>query len=241
MLKYKHKTVFFFGLFLLLFGLAGCREMRDRLNFDITRPTPIGPNDVQATRIALAQAPTATYEVLQVTEAAAMRLTALAPTETPPRPPASTDLLMPIFQDAIVDGWQIAGSGSEVEESELVAIDTNSIRVQISESGGGVAMVGPLDTPYEVGEFEEIRFSLNGDVGGQLLSASLIFPDGGLSRPFELNRLRSDWSDITIPMDYFGDSSPFVGVIWKDAQGGLVSPFYIDEVFLVSVVEENNE
>ncbi|MEM7800179.1 MAG: hypothetical protein AAF633_13380 [Chloroflexota bacterium] len=220
--------------FLALLLLSGCGLEWDDIYFE--RRENIDPNDFQATRIAEAQAPTSTYEADIATQTAEAFVVILTPTSTPPPPPEVVETLTSIYADTPSEGWTVKAELATVGFADRPAIGDASIEVQIDDVQGNFSLESG-ETVFAESDFDEIRFEINGDVGGQLITFNLVLEDGTISAPYVLEPLKTQWDEIRVPLSAFKAETEnrFVGFMWRDAQGGVAAPFYVDNISLVQI------
>lgn len=219
---------------LALLLMSGCGLEWDDISFE--RQEYIDPNDFQATRIAEAQAPTSTYEAEIATQTAEAFVVILTPTSTPPPPPEVVEELTLIYVDTPSEGWTVKADLAEVGFADQPAIGDASIEIQIDNAGGNFSLEQG-GVVFSESDFDEIRFEINGDVGGQLITFNLVLENGEFSAPYVMLPLKTQWDEIRVPLSAFKTETEnrFVGFMWRDAQGGVVAPFYVDNVSLVQI------
>lgn len=228
--------LFIFVLFSFIVLLTSCGLEWDDISFEPRED--FDPDDFQATRIAEALAPTQTVEAEQATLTAEVFVVILTPTNTPPPPPEVIERFTNLYEDTPTSGWIVKAEGTVIDFVSQPARGDTSIEIQIQETQGTISFETDGDLIPE-SEFDEIRFDINGDVGGQLITFNLIFEDGSLSTPFVLEPLGTQWEEIRVPLQRFKTEGQdaFIGLMWRDAQGGVAAPYYLDDVSFVTIGE----
>jgi hypothetical protein len=150
------------------------------------------------------------------------------------RPAASAQANLPIYDDALVNGWQ-NWSWASVNTANSSPVHSGTASIAVTSSPWSALYVhhDPIDTHG----YQDLTFWINGGAtGGQVLHLAALL-GGAAQTPVTVGPLVANtWQQITVSLAALGAAGQtnLVGFWWQEGTGTSQPTYYVDDIVLTA-------